>query len=439
MSNLRTLATPIFFLALCTALGVWVFQHYFERYETTEDAGWTKEAHLNPWLAAKMLLEKSNQALDRYKRIEDLHPVLSHQSANNVIIINNIELILTRRRTNELLEWVERGGHLIVALPSAENGSNHPLLEHFGVSLVAIHHEDDNDEPEDSSSESYEKESYEKESYEKESYKEESYKEESNPGLTRIEFYDSDQIAEVHLSQNAQMDHKWFYLSAEEEPSYKKAAPEYWSDSALYGTTFMEFREGSGLITLLSSTDIWNNQHIDLHDHAWLLHKLLNGRSTHLLTNTDSPALIMVAWRAAPELVIAACLWLVFWLVFCGRRFGAIREQAFTKRRAIVEHIRACATFLWRSKHPQALLTPLQTAIHQRCQQLCLSWNRLSKEQQQQWLLDYYSLKDNSLKGSEQTVSPAQLASAMSNDKPNNEYELVDRVRTLQLIRDVLL
>ena len=401
-SNSRLVVLPLALIAaLVAAFSIWYFYEYYEQYEETIDNGWTVEAQTNQWLAAQKYMERLGYTFNRYERIEDLAPDLKQQSRPGTVLITDVELILTEKRVAALLDWVKDGGRLIVGLPDSEVGRTHSLLKHFGVTLEAYEEEDEEDSEKshfvdlmreyndrNESLEGEEKNTQNFEEWTKDN-REQNLASAREFELTTIEFQEEEYSTEVHFTQSAQLDHEWFYLDSDEEQEYEGHYPSYWAASTNGGTSFMEFNEGEGVVSFVSNSDIWDSSKLDKHDHAWFLWQLAYGDSVSLLYGANMPALGVILWRAAPELLSAFGLWLLCWLIYRGRRFGAIREQTFTQRRAIIEHIRACSDYLWRSKKPDALIAPLQNAIHHRCLLLCPGWNNFSPEQQLQWLTQH--------------------------------------------------
>ncbi|WP_281647003.1 DUF4350 domain-containing protein [Parendozoicomonas sp. Alg238-R29] len=431
---------------LVIGFGIKLFLDRYEQYEESIDTGWSLEAKINPWLAAQRYLENLGYGVESYERMEELEPDLQDQNKPGTILITDIELVISQRRVDQLLEWAQSGGHLIVGLPNSLDGRTHELLQHFGASVV---------EPEETeAAKSNERQSLaelmrefdrQKESPDKNSKQTfEQWAEQSRPGswesakeneFVQLEFSGMDEPVEIHMSLYQQLNHPWLYIDEQDEQNYidenpRSHIPDYWAGNEA-GIQYMEFAEGDGHVTFLTSPNIWQSSKIDKHDHAWLLWKLSPSGRFAVVYGASMPALSAVIWKFAPEAVFAFSVLLLFWLIYRGRRFGAIREASTTRRRAIAEHIRACTDYLWRNKQTEALLNPLQKTIELRCQQVCPGWQNLDNTQQIEWLANHC--------GATETNDMEQIAAAMAANTPNNESEFVLSVRVLQRIRESLL
>ena len=441
----KTHVVLIVIAILVSLIGTRLFLDHFERYEKTTDQGWTLEALLNPWLAAEKYLEKLDHRLTYIKHIERLHPLQEKQTPNETLLITDIDLILTEAWSQSLLNWVEKGGQLIIGLPNSTANSTHPILEHLGVRLENNQFDTNQEGIKDFTNLSAQYHSRDKSQEKMDgrfyTFDEWASKNHSNlwneirgQVLTTIEFEDAP-LVEVFFRQEIQLNHEWLSLEEKEIFAFEGSRPHSWAWSTAKGVNFLKFKEGEGTITLLVDPTIWYSGRINQYDHAWLLWKLAKGGSVSLLHDINMPPFYTVIWRSAPEAVIAFILWLVGWLLYRGRRFGTIHELSFTKRRSIIEHVRAGSGYLWYNKKPGTLITPLQDAINKRCQQLCPDWHHLSREQQLRWLAQH-------CRHSSDTSSPLsekQLAEALAKNFIGSESAFTDRVRTLQKIRETVL
>lgn len=127
---------------------------------------------------------------------------------------------------------------------------------------------------------------------------------------------------------------------------------------------FAVFEIGSGTIAINATNTIWNNRSIGCYDHAYLLKKLVNvDGKVWFVIDDESPSLFRLVWSAAPLIVSATVIAILFWLWFVIMRFGPIFPQVSLDRRSFAEHISANASFLWRFNLQGHLIEQLRKEI----------------------------------------------------------------------------
>ena len=124
---------PIILFVVVLATAGYLFVNFFERYEEVEDLGWTKAALRNPLLAAELFLRQS--AIEGPRDVQSLSNLdaLTDLNSINTIFISNSSQVLSEKRLKTLLDWLENGGHLIVAAQSPLNSEDDRLLGHFSI------------------------------------------------------------------------------------------------------------------------------------------------------------------------------------------------------------------------------------------------------------------------------------------------------------------
>lgn len=119
--------------ALLVAAGVAWFLHTHERVTETVDAPRTGEARSNPLFALQLALQADGQRVQSRRRLHlDRHP----PAPRDTVLIYGDPRALSSADTARLLDWVARGGHLIVRTPppGAFGGDEaHPLWSALGV------------------------------------------------------------------------------------------------------------------------------------------------------------------------------------------------------------------------------------------------------------------------------------------------------------------
>ncbi|HTF97932.1 MAG TPA: DUF4350 domain-containing protein [Cellvibrio sp.] len=169
------------------------------------------------------------------------------------------------------------------------------------------------------------------------------------------------------------------------------------TESYRQSSHLMYFEIGEGGITITSDNDIWSNQRIDCHDHAYALWSLVNpeGR-VWFLTNQDAPSLAAIIWHYAKYAVLAAVISLALWLWAHGSRFGPVFNVEQQGRRSLAEHIYASAMLLWRKQqHPQLLKLLREEIMAQLAQQHVQA--NSSRSEQVQILQQITGLKESDI------------------------------------------
>ena len=140
---------------------------------------------------------------------------------------------------------------------------------------------------------------------------------------------------------------------------------DWWVESER-GTHLLQFRIGSGRITVLSDHDFFSNERMGEQDHALFLALLAQDQArAWLLYSSNMPSLIRLLWRHAPELVIVLiCLVLLLvWRLM--RRTGPILSDGREVRRNLLEHLSAVGSYNWRNDRADSTFRCTQESLEQ--------------------------------------------------------------------------
>ncbi|WP_211825854.1 DUF4350 domain-containing protein [Kistimonas asteriae] len=402
-------------IVLLTGLVIYGFKTFFEPWEKTIDRGFSREARINPFLAAEHYLAKLGYDVQS----DDSAASLNNLSSVSTLLISQAELVRSESRSRLLEAWLLQGGHLIIEAPSARQLSRHVLLAPLAVSRVK--HESNASTTDDQHQHALNEIA-------------------GIPGkdedrsalipqeqLTQIRFENVSDPVTAYFSPDFILEHS--IEQQEGDGVSEEPLPLYQAGNET-GLHFIQFQVGEGLLTVVSDSSLWHSSRIDQFDHAYLLHTLSSrmerGEQTvRIIRGTQMPPLTTIVWQAAPELVVAFGLLLATWLVYRSRRFGAVQEPDFSRRRAISEHVRASADFLWRHKRYKALLEPLQQEVIKKTNQR-YPGSRSDKNELHRYLADRAGLE----------AIDVRLALSMP-DKVN-ETGFVRQVALLQKIRESL-
>ncbi|MDR2926364.1 MAG: DUF4350 domain-containing protein [Azoarcus sp.] len=356
------MAGLVLLLALL-AFGLWVYSQIEFVEETIATDRFKGAAARNPLLAAGRLAE-------RYGAAAHYVPAYTKPpSSGGTLVFTAPRHWLTATQNEALLDWVEKGGHLIVSPQSQqhrgkraerrkkENASPDVLLASLGVSI----NEEDSDEVETNTNALFN-------------------------WLGRLINATPSAAQVIKLPDGTQIKARfnpklrlkdldgssdWQILDSGADAPRRK-------DESNYGLSFMW---GKGRATVLANLDFLDNAQIGENDHAALFAwaaSLKKGQSVWFVYGSDVPPLWLWLLNYAGTVLIAAALLLVIWLWMISRRFGSLLPARSAERRSIVEHVAASARYLWRCKQGQVLYRTLCEDFYKQAFLRHPQWSRLT-------------------------------------------------------------
>lgn len=318
----RIVWTAVLLLTLLTILATWLMLH-IEHVPVQREEPPQSEARRNPYLALERLTARLGGRITRSSdaRLLDRLPAggtvfLEHQRAHR----------LPGERLRRLLDWVDRGGYLIVVAERPELAD--PLLDSLGIVRRRPS--------------------------------------ETNRGSapTTIEVAVPDVSRRLTVAS---------VRGALESPAQRAV----WSAGAPGGEAQMlHLAWGRGHLTIAVDLDgLWSNPHIGRHDHAELYWSLLTryddatSPRVLLLSHLQIPGLAEWIWENAWAASVAAATWLICGLWRIVPRFGPRQAPTPPDRRELREHLTAIGRYLWRAGHLSELLVPARAHFHRRLAQ----------------------------------------------------------------------
>lgn len=380
------------------------------------------EARANPYLAAEHFLRQQGR---KVQRADSLQSLAQLPAAGQVLLILGSREQMTPKQSERLLAWTRRGGHLLVVAENLwdadKDSSGDPLLDPLGIQKYMSDELD-----EDSGSES------EANADTDENDKAAETAPSAEPAAAASPKKDTKQepAPAVDLTQ--------LYLENEDAPAYIDFDTDYhlfdakdlahaWANSA--DTTHMlQLSQGDGLLTVVTDSWIWQNDHIGDYDHAWLLWYLTQDREVTLLYRADRDDLFSLLLRHFPEALLALSLLLAAGLWAAGLRQGPLQPVPERQRRQLQEHLRSSADFLLRHAGQRHLLQALQRDIQRRARLRHPGFDRLGVAEQWQVL------------GRMTRLTPSAISQAMRPiaDRRLSASEFTRQVAHLQTLRNVL-
>ncbi|WP_028886674.1 DUF4350 domain-containing protein [Teredinibacter turnerae] len=439
-------------IVVAAAVAITLFALSIERYEEEKNLGWSRLALQNPYLAAVRLAEKAGMVVDTF----DSYLTPKEMESFGTLFIPDSGHLISSRRADELVDWVDAGGHLIVGAQNPSASNVDWVLNYFGISASYGESEDDGtrfesekagsgsalsgddsdlgsqtEENEPPFSERLEKHNQQIRSGEREQRQKslsvrerilEFERHVPHSRMTSLEFKGVDGELLVIFPSHVVVDHP-----AISDPSFSEVA-EYeviYAGGDQFGTRFIQVDIGAGLVTVLANPGIFGSNYIGYFDNAFLWETLaFNGERLGMLHGSKMPSLGQLMWKFMPETVMSFLVLLMLWLWRQLPRFGATHRLHYQTRRSILEHITAAAQYRWRGGWQAELLEPLQQEIQKRAERQIPAYSAAEPSEKRRIL------------ASAASISPESLAAAMQAGKGLSEEKFLQTVKVLQRIKD---
>jgi hypothetical protein len=324
-------------VALAAVLGllVWLGASRLERYSDEEVTGFRGEARRNPLLALERLFERLGIPASSRADLGEL------PASDHAVVWLSPGDPLAPKRERELVDWIERGGHLVLLAPSAgahgelfeqrarQARPDLPLQAAFGFAYRSA--VEASEEPE------------------------------------RVDEDDEGDVIALDLG------HRRLEIAVhgrlrldDPEPTGRAIA----ADGE--GTRAITFQRGAGRATIVASHPWATNLHIGEHDHARAARELVllaGPRAGVLLVHGESRGGLLARIARTGWMALASlAAWLALWLWHRGSRFGPLVADPPAHQRAFAEHVVSSGEFLWRHGASQALLEAPRRELRRRIQ-----------------------------------------------------------------------
>lgn len=354
------------------------------RIETrTVDAGESREAVLNPWLAAGRLLQRQPLTV----RFAPEYGGLPRHA--RVIVLATPLDYLDEDEQDALLQWVRDGGHLVSELIEVSDGDKADSDELLSAQLDVQLREHDFSADE-----------------------RRALVNEKGPRPTLLS-------GEGTLQASFTAD---YYLVAG-----KRAAA--WSASDRYGHHALRFNTGRGRITLVSDLEWMQNRHLGRGDHGALLWRVVDARpgdEVWLVPGVERPSLLALILEKATPLVVSLGVFVLAWLWSASRRFGPLAPVPEPARRRLAEHMEASGRYLMRhqglARLHDASRQRLLALVHRRHPQ----WRTLAAPELAHRLAERAG------------IEPAAVNRLLQHDAPTQLLQFAADIRLINRLRKAL-
>lgn len=351
-------------LAICIGL----FLHYFERVETEITTGYSNKARRNSFLAAERFINQIGIPAEVIHGRELLNKLPPESDTVFAVYTHIIE---QKNKSKHLLEWIKRGGHLILEIKpfDAPDGveADTPFLDKLGIlpkrsgDIIGAF---------------------------------------KNKIKTMVRIYEGGEKYAVEFtpqySLKTTIDN--YHLMVKDKN----------------GIHIIEYKLGDGLITALSDFDIWRNKHIGKNDHAALLSSVLGEKSGKIwiLATVDMPSIFDLLWRHAHEAIISGLILVILLLWKLYDRFGPYIEINKQQRRSLIEHLDAVGQFEWRLNDCEGMLDSVRNELHHHIEARRPDWKDKSIDEKIIWLSKHTRLQKDDI--SSAVYGPCKQRSSFS-------------------------
>lgn len=301
--NMQRLLIGLFTILVVMAGTFW-FLNTFELKETEEYVGFRGEAKTNSLFAAHLFLKRMGIPAERKNTLATL------PDTDTVLLVDTQRYTLSRQKIDEILSWVEQGGHLITrARVPAERSieetlppKDDPLQTLLGVTTGKHIIPEEDDLP------------------------------------LKAELSGMPHALEV--------DPEFFY--ALETSTEGQAYPQKYTDAAW----LLEKNWGEGRVTLVANLDFIENPALNSYDHAEFLWHMVHSlhdtpKAIWMIHQDDMPPLWMLIWEHAWALILTLTCLIPLTILALSPRFGPRIPTPQPERRRILEHIHASGLFMW--------------------------------------------------------------------------------------------
>lgn len=403
-------------LALVLLAGLGLFAAYgIEWVELPLDRGYGEEARRNPFYAAELILEKHGLQTETLNGLSTLDAL---PMSYDTLILASSRQGLSERRVEMLVNWVERGGHLITVatqpFDEKEGRSRDALLDRFGIHRIEIEEDEDGDDedPLEALKDVEDLEAFGK-----------ALQEAMSGELS--ECPEGEFLARlVPRNKSEPTLSAWVYSHAYLRSKYSEVKV---SANSELGPQLLHIKIGEGSVTALTHMGLWRNSSIHCYDHAYLLASLVgDSHKAWFLYNAEVPSLLELFAAKAPRTLMTGALLLFLWIWSCSLRLGPNLHRQKKGSRELMEHLIASADFLWRRKELMPLIGSLRDEILLKASKNSPNFDSMPRQKKFVYLR-------------ERTGLPGpRIQEAMESDLPHKGTELVRLVRTLQAMRTAL-
>lgn len=337
---------------------VWWFVANFDLQAETTEMGPSATARKDPYLAVERLADRLGVPTEGFESIASV------PENSMVVYLGGDRAGFVGRRQDDLVHWVERGGHLILVVQEpvvddAWEDEDVPVLDELLTRLGITAY------PVLSSS-----------------------TETIATGLPG----DPRRKVEVEMDGIAS-------LTSLEEPIFQ-------IKNSRGSVVLLSVTRGFGRVSAMVDDDWATNEKIAEKGHATLFWELVKGSEPSglwVVRGDQLPGFLKLLGRYAWPALIGFGVLVILWVMRVSGRFGPLLAEELPERRSLLEHLDAAGRFMWRCHAHEPMLRTLRNGLVREIGRRRPAWTRLGDEERISRLAELSEL-------SEQRVRTALLA-----------------------------
>ncbi len=389
MRNLSSSSNIVYFIVfIIVCIAGYLLYINLEYHTVEKDRGFQGEALTNKYLAAEFYLLRMGQNTKKIKMFTDKQANLNF---NDTLLIPSARLAFDSRRSKDVIDWVKKGGHLIITgRVAAENKASQRdhILDDLGLSIerkVLSEYSTQGDNPVSVSTIGEE--------------------------FLWVDFDD--------------------YLVISKTAAFNSEI--IWSIDDDDRTHGMQIKLGNGYLTLLSDMRLFKSDYIVKYDHAAFLFllsgtQLAKGESGVLYYSLfeNQLSLFQWLWENSRLLVMSFIMFLIVGLWMLVPRFGPLINETPPIRRQFLEHLKASGNYHWRQGNYIRLLTDVRKQLSQQVKKKYPEWSSLNRQDQIMHFSDISQLES------------AVIERALFDTDVQQENDFIKKIKILEKLRKSL-
>jgi len=391
---------------LLAGLVSWAYSQLETRIKEV-DEGFQGEALTNEYLAAEYFLRSMGQSAEKISLFVEVNKPLG---VNDTLLVPSNRIAIDRGHSEELVEWVMEGGHLIItgaAIQSDTPGHRDYILDDLGISVRRVEFDEGENEDETFF--------------------------DGQP--VNVDILDEDNFWQVSFNRSKELSLANDFTT---DLTAGVVAPEItyetvWSIADNDRVYAVQLKLGQGHLTVLSDMSMFNNDSIDNYDHAAFLYSLTSVQAGfsepsifYYSLYEEQISLIQWLWNNAWTLVVSLLIAIISGLWMIVPRFGPMIHIDEPIRRRFLDHLAASGNYHWRQGNYFHLLNEVRKQLSNHALLKYPEWSSLSKNDQLHHFADLSQLE------------PAAIENALFDTNVEHVNDFVNKIKILEKLRKSL-
>ena len=413
--NKKSIFIIVLLVGLVIGYSIYAFYKTHEQKEVTVHTGLLSEARRNPLYASRLFLKRMGILAESKHSVKGITG--QFPDTDTVMLIVTKRSSFSEDNTEELLDWVRSGGHLIArsvedwkyaGRKNDENSkSRDPLQQQLGISTgkqISFDYIQSDDDETNTSKQASKDATDETTDEESDSDSSDDFDLEDDSTIGKIiDFFTTSARDQAEHTIRLKGVNKPLKIQTNGfkrllvDDEHAANTEEIKID---YQTFMIRQKVGKGMVTLISDIRFIKNYHLEKADHAEIFWHLIHGKHPNLhqpkdvwlIHSSELPNLLDLLLKYAWTFMLSLLFLFVAWLMFATRRFGPLIPKQQEDRRSLKEHITSSGNFYWKNNDKQKLIDSSRDALLDRLAQVHPGWNQRNKAEQISILAEQVSM-----------------------------------------------